>query len=324
MRRAGDAGQLRVRIMSYASGIDNLLAVAGTRPTPWLYDGRLRMVGVKLYLDGALGSRGAWLKQPYRDAPGQRGLPLVNDTELKNHDEPGGDGRLPGRGPRDRRPGQRHPARCDRGAFRHLYRRPALADRACPDRRSGGPAPLRPPRHHRLDAAHPPDLGPADGRGADGAGAARRRLCLARDARQPRRRSPSAPISRSRAQPLPRPRRRDQPRGRGRSAARRLAPRPAPDHGAGLRRLHHRRRLCRLRRGTARLARARPLCRFRRSSTATSSPSATSARSGERGCSKPMSAAARSGSGTPQPPSAARRPAVSSCGRISGSPPPAG
>lgn len=84
MRRAGDAGRLNVRILSYASGIDNLLAVAGTRPTPWLYDGRLRMVGVKLYLDGALGSRGAWLKQPYRDAPGQRGLPLVTDTILKN------------------------------------------------------------------------------------------------------------------------------------------------------------------------------------------------------------------------------------------------
>src|SRR6202008_4923421 len=29
MRRAGDAGQLRVRIISYASGIDNLLAIAG-------------------------------------------------------------------------------------------------------------------------------------------------------------------------------------------------------------------------------------------------------------------------------------------------------
>ncbi len=84
MRRAGDAGQLNLRILSYASGIDNLLAVAGTRPTPWLYDGRLRMVGVKLYLDGALGSRGAWLKAPYRDAPGQRGLPLVSDTVLKN------------------------------------------------------------------------------------------------------------------------------------------------------------------------------------------------------------------------------------------------
>jgi predicted amidohydrolase YtcJ len=84
MRRAGDTGQLNVRILSYASGIDNLLAIAGTRPTPWLYDQRLRMVGVKLYLDGALGSRGAWLKQPYRDAPGQRGLPLVTDTMLKN------------------------------------------------------------------------------------------------------------------------------------------------------------------------------------------------------------------------------------------------
>jgi predicted amidohydrolase YtcJ len=84
MRRAGDAGRLNVRILSYASGIDNLLAVAGTGPTPWLYDGRLRMVGVKLYLDGALGSRGAWLKAPYRDAPGQRGLPLMTDTMLKN------------------------------------------------------------------------------------------------------------------------------------------------------------------------------------------------------------------------------------------------
>jgi predicted amidohydrolase YtcJ len=42
------------------------------------------MVGVKLYLDGALGSRGAWLKAPYRDAPGQRGLPLLTDTVLKN------------------------------------------------------------------------------------------------------------------------------------------------------------------------------------------------------------------------------------------------
>jgi len=84
MRRAGDGGTLNLRILSYASGIDNLLAIAGTRPTPWLYDGRLRMVGVKLYLDGALGSRGAWLKAPYRDAPGQRGLPLMTDTVLKN------------------------------------------------------------------------------------------------------------------------------------------------------------------------------------------------------------------------------------------------
>ena len=34
MRRAGDAGQLRVRILSYASGIDNLLAIAGSGRRP--------------------------------------------------------------------------------------------------------------------------------------------------------------------------------------------------------------------------------------------------------------------------------------------------
>jgi hypothetical protein len=84
IRRAGDSGGLSIRILSYAGGIDALLAVAGQGPTPWLYDGRLRMVGVKLYLDGALGSRGAWLKQPYRDAAGQRGLPFVTDTVLRN------------------------------------------------------------------------------------------------------------------------------------------------------------------------------------------------------------------------------------------------
>jgi hypothetical protein len=45
-RRAGDLGRLRLRIMAYAGGIDPLLSIAGTGPTPWLYDGRLRMAGV--------------------------------------------------------------------------------------------------------------------------------------------------------------------------------------------------------------------------------------------------------------------------------------
>ncbi|MDB5686999.1 MAG: metal-dependent hydrolase, partial [Rhizorhabdus sp.] len=84
MRRSGDAGRLRVRIMSYAFGLEPLLTVAGTGPTPWLYDGRLRMVGIKLYADGALGSRGAWLKAPYADAPKQRGLQFLDDAKLRN------------------------------------------------------------------------------------------------------------------------------------------------------------------------------------------------------------------------------------------------
>lgn len=83
-RRAGDKKQLAVRILSYGGDIDNMAMIAGPEPTPWLYDDRLRMVGVKLYLDGALGSRGAWLKAPYSDAPGEKGLPLLTPAQLRN------------------------------------------------------------------------------------------------------------------------------------------------------------------------------------------------------------------------------------------------
>ncbi|MBY9064490.1 amidohydrolase family protein [Sphingomonas yunnanensis] len=83
-RRMGDTGALRVRIMSYALGIDTAVTIGGTGPTPWLYDDRLRLEGVKLYADGALGSRGAWLKADYADAPGQRGLGFLSDDQLQN------------------------------------------------------------------------------------------------------------------------------------------------------------------------------------------------------------------------------------------------
>jgi predicted amidohydrolase YtcJ len=83
-RRAGDDGWLSIRIFGYAAGIDNMVAIAGPRPTPWLYDDKLRLGGVKLYLDGALGSRGAWLKKPYTDAPGQTGLQFLASAEIRN------------------------------------------------------------------------------------------------------------------------------------------------------------------------------------------------------------------------------------------------
>jgi predicted amidohydrolase YtcJ len=83
-RRAGDRGALRIRIMSYARGIDQAALIAGPSPTPWLYDDRLRLGGVKLFLDGALGSRGAWLKAPYADAPGETGLPRLTPAQLRN------------------------------------------------------------------------------------------------------------------------------------------------------------------------------------------------------------------------------------------------
>ena len=83
-RRAGDKGNLRLRIAAYAAGVEAMQLIGGPGPTPWLYDDRLRLNGVKLYMDGALGSRGAWLKAPYADAPETRGLPLLTDTQLGN------------------------------------------------------------------------------------------------------------------------------------------------------------------------------------------------------------------------------------------------
>jgi len=79
-RRAGEAGRLNVRLMSYLSGTESMKAVP--TPTPWLYGDRLRAVGIKLFADGALGSRGAWLKQPYADKPDTRGLQFHSDAEL--------------------------------------------------------------------------------------------------------------------------------------------------------------------------------------------------------------------------------------------------
>jgi predicted amidohydrolase YtcJ len=84
-RRLADLKMLKIRIMSYGAGVDSALAVGGQGPTPWLYDDRLRMGGIKLYADGALGSRGAWLKKPYADMPGQSGLGFLSDDQLLNN-----------------------------------------------------------------------------------------------------------------------------------------------------------------------------------------------------------------------------------------------
>jgi predicted amidohydrolase YtcJ len=80
MKRAGEAGQLNVRLVVYADELKLLPQVP--HPTEWLYGDRLRMVGIKFYDDGALGSRGAWLKQPYADKPDTRGLQFHSDAEL--------------------------------------------------------------------------------------------------------------------------------------------------------------------------------------------------------------------------------------------------
>jgi predicted amidohydrolase YtcJ len=71
--------------MVYAHDISHMLLMGGTGPTPWLYDDRLRLNGIgELYADGALGSRGALLKQPYADDPKNSGNARLTGTQLRN------------------------------------------------------------------------------------------------------------------------------------------------------------------------------------------------------------------------------------------------
>ena len=83
-RSFGDSGRLTARIYALAGGMEALDRIAPVRPLPWLYGDRLTLQGVKLYADGALGSRGAWLKAPYSDDPTNRGLQFHAEAKLQN------------------------------------------------------------------------------------------------------------------------------------------------------------------------------------------------------------------------------------------------
>ena len=83
-RSFGDDGRLTLRITAYAAGMQAMEAISPLRPTPWLYEDRLKLQGIKLLTDGALGSRGAWLLKPYTDEPSTRGLQFLDDTKEKN------------------------------------------------------------------------------------------------------------------------------------------------------------------------------------------------------------------------------------------------
>jgi hypothetical protein len=82
IRRAGNSGRLQARIMAYASGYASMWRIQEGKQADWAHGDRLRLIGVKIYADGALGSRGAYLKEPYADMPATKGLSLIDATEL--------------------------------------------------------------------------------------------------------------------------------------------------------------------------------------------------------------------------------------------------
>lgn len=86
LRRGEREGWLDLRMIVYLSGDATLQAYEGSRAglEP---SSRVRVEGVKLYADGALGSRGAALIEDYSDRPGHRGLLLDDPDVLQEHIE---------------------------------------------------------------------------------------------------------------------------------------------------------------------------------------------------------------------------------------------
>ncbi|MFZ4689679.1 MAG: amidohydrolase [Polymorphobacter sp.] len=82
-KRFARTGKLTARIYAMAYGPDNRAAIAPNGPIGWGYGDRLAMMAMKLQADGALGSRGAWMRAPYSDAPDQRGLPFFEEGNLR-------------------------------------------------------------------------------------------------------------------------------------------------------------------------------------------------------------------------------------------------
>jgi predicted amidohydrolase YtcJ len=72
-----DALPVRVYVMLRGPG-DFLEKAGALQPEVGLGDGRLTVRSIKVVADGALGSRGAWLLEPYADEPGTRGLNTVD------------------------------------------------------------------------------------------------------------------------------------------------------------------------------------------------------------------------------------------------------
>lgn len=84
-RDALTAGELPVRAALFLNGSDPALLEAWFADGPWRDpSARLTIRGVKLYADGALGSRGAALLEPYADDPGNLGLLVTPGDELRS------------------------------------------------------------------------------------------------------------------------------------------------------------------------------------------------------------------------------------------------
>nr|WP_315467836.1 amidohydrolase [uncultured Undibacterium sp.] len=84
-REYATQGKLTTRVYGMIGGVDQFFDVVSTAgPLKNLADDRYALRAVKLYSDGALGSRGAALLAPYSDAPHTKGLLFVQDKQMQS------------------------------------------------------------------------------------------------------------------------------------------------------------------------------------------------------------------------------------------------
>jgi predicted amidohydrolase YtcJ len=81
-KRLVQRGELPVRLYVMARGVPAIEHYLAAGPEPDLGDHLLAIRSLKLMADGALGSHGAELAEPYTDAPGERGLQQTSDADL--------------------------------------------------------------------------------------------------------------------------------------------------------------------------------------------------------------------------------------------------
>lgn len=85
LRERAGAGRLSLRVYGMAQGSDEafMARLRAEGPLADAGDGHYALRAVKLFADGALGSRGAALLAPYSDAPSSRGLLFQPDAALQ-------------------------------------------------------------------------------------------------------------------------------------------------------------------------------------------------------------------------------------------------
>jgi predicted amidohydrolase YtcJ len=84
LQRMDASGRLPLRVYSFIDSADpSFLRLIESGPRVALGEERLSVRGVKIHLDGAMGSRGAAMLEPYSDDPQNTGLLQLSDEELR-------------------------------------------------------------------------------------------------------------------------------------------------------------------------------------------------------------------------------------------------